>query len=182
MGSQMNTRKKLNSGAYIEGTAVRKLSQYEQTVPEEMPGRHHAPEKRQQTPKRKTSQSRPNTRQKDVARRRARARAFQMNKGYVTFLSIAAVACLFICVNYLKVQAQVTESRKQISRMESSYSDLKLSNDAAYSKAVSSVDLDKIRDIAINELGMVYANQDQIVTYEKQDKDYVRQYEEVPKE
>ena len=182
MGSQMNTRKKLNSGAYIEGTAVRKLSQYEQTVPEEMPGRHHAPEKRQQTPKRKTSQSRPKTRQKAVARRRARARAFQMNKGYVTFLSIVSVACLFICVNYLKLQAQVTESRKQISRMESSYSDLKLSNDAAYSKAVSSVDLDKIRDIAINELGMVYANQDQIVTYEKQDKDYVRQYEEVPKE
>ena len=182
MGSQMNTRKKLNSGAYIEGTAVRKLSQYEQAVPEERPGRHHAPEKRQQTPKRKTSQSRPKTRQKAVARRRARARAFQMNKGYVTFLSIVAVACLFICVNYLKLQAQVTESRKQISRMESSYSDLKLSNDAAYSKAVSSVDLDKIRDIAINELGMVYANQDQIVTYEKQDKDYVRQYEEVPKE
>lgn len=182
MGSQMNTRKKLNSGAYIEGTAVRKLSQYEQAVPEEMPGRHHAPEKRQQTPKRKTSQSRPKTRQKAVARRRARARAFQMNKGYVTFLSIVAVAFLFICVNYLKLQAQVTESRKQISRMESSYSDLKLSNDAAYSKAVSSVDLDKIRDIAINELGMVYANQDQIVTYEKQDKDYVRQYEEVPKE
>ena len=84
--------------------------------------------------------------------------------------------------HYLKLQAQVTESRKEISRMESSYSDLKLSNDAAYSKAVSSVDLDAIRDIAINELGMVYANQDQIVTYDKQDKDYVRQYEEVPKE
>ena len=110
MGSQMNTHKKINSGAYIEGTAVRKLSQYEQAVPEEMPGRHHAPEKRQQTPKRKTSQSRPKTRQKAVARRRARARAFQMNKGYVTFLSIVAVACLFICVNYLKLQAQVTES------------------------------------------------------------------------
>ena len=84
--------------------------------------------------------------------------------------------------HYLKLQAQVTESRKEISRMESSYSDLKLSNDAAYSKAVSSVDLDAIRDIAINELGMVYANQDQIVTYDKQDKDYVRQYEEVPNE
>ena len=171
MGSQMNTHKKINRGAYIEGTAVRKLSQYEQAVPDEMPQRHYAPEK-----------SRPKTRQKALDRRRARARAFQMNMGYVGFLSIAAVACLFICVNYLKLQAQVTESRKEISRMESSYSDLKLSNDAAYSKAVSSVDLDAIRDIAINELGMVYANQDQIVTYDKQDKDYVRQYEEVPKE
>ena len=182
MGSQMNTRRKLNSGAYIEGTAVRKLSQYAQTAPEEMPERHSAPDKRKQAPQRRPGQSRPRTRQRAVARRRARARAFQMNMGYVSFLGIAAVACLFICVNYLKLQAQVTESRKQISSMESSYSDLKLSNDAAYSKAVSSVDLDKIRDIAINELGMVYANQDQIVTYEKQDKDYVRQYEEVPKE
>ncbi len=58
-GSQMNTRKKLNRGAYIEGTAVRKLSQYEQAVPDEMPGRHYAPEKRQQAPKRKTSENRP---------------------------------------------------------------------------------------------------------------------------
>ena len=130
MGSQMNTRKKLNSGAYIEGTAVRKLSQYEQTVPEEMPGRHHAPEKRQQTPKRKTSQSRPKTRQKAVARRRARARAFQMNKGYVTFLSIAAVACLFICVNYLKLQSSGDGIENQISRMRK-FSNLKLSNNAS---------------------------------------------------
>lgn len=182
MENQMNTRKKLNSRVYIEGTAVRKLSHYGQTAPEEMPGQRYAPEKRRQAPQRRTGQSRPETRQRAIARHRARIRAFQMNMGYVTFLSVAAVACLFICVNYLKLQAQVTESRKQISRMESSYSDLKLSNDAAYSKAVSSVDLDKIRDIAINELGMVYANQGQIVTYEKQDKDYVRQYEEVPKE
>ena len=118
MGSQMNTHKKINRGAYIEGTAVRKLSQYEQAVPEEMPGRHHAPEKRQQTPKRKTSQSRPKTRQKAVARRRARARAFQMNKGYVTFLSIVAVACLFICVNYLKLQARNIAIGLVISRLQ----------------------------------------------------------------
>ena len=111
MGSQMNTHKKINRGAYIEGTAVRKLSQYEQAVPDEMPQRHYAPEKRQQAPQRKNSQSRPKTRQKALDRRRARARAFQMNMGYVGFLSIAAVACLFICVNYLKLQAQVTESR-----------------------------------------------------------------------
>lgn len=135
MGSQMNTRKKLNSGAYIEGTAVRKLSQYEQAVPEEMPGRHHAPEKRQQTPKRKTSQSRPKTRQKAVARRRARARAFQMNKGYVTFLSIVAVACHVYLCQLSEVAGSGDGIQKTDFRMESSYSDLKLSNDAAYSKA-----------------------------------------------
>lgn len=105
-----------------------------------------------------------------------------MSLGYVGFLSVAAVSSLFICVNFLRLQAEATQARKTVASMESQYSELKLSNDAAYSKAVSNVDLEEIRNIAINELGMVYANKGQIVTYEKPDKDYVRQYGEVPKE
>lgn len=105
-----------------------------------------------------------------------------MSMSYVVFLSVAAVASLFICVNFLKLQAECTANRKQVAQLESQYSDLKLANDAAYAKAVSSVDLEEIRDIAINELGMVYANKGQIITYDKQDKDYVRQYEDVPME
>lgn len=175
MGSQMNTREKQNTGTYIEGSTVRKLNQYGQAVPKEVPERRIA------TPERKR-EVRPANRPTSAARRRARRKALQMNLGYVGFLSIAAVASLFICVNYLRLQYEVTKAGKELTSMESSYSELKLANDAAEARAVSSVDLDEIRDIAINELGMVYANRDQIVTYEKQDKDFVRQYKEVPKE
>ena len=70
--------------------------------------------------------------------------------------------------------------QKEIISLESQYSELKLSNDDAYARAVSSVDLEEIRDIAINELGMVYANKDQILLYDKTESEYVRQYEDIP--
>ena len=44
------------------------------------------------------------------------------------------------------------------------------------------VDLEKIRDIAINELGMVYAQEDQVVLYDSEGSDYVRQYADIPEE
>ena len=169
MASQANTRKHRNAEMYIDGNTVRRL-QYEQAIPVEIPEQQR------------------NTRQRDsqkphqATRTKARKKALQMSVGYVAFLSVAAVASLFICVNYLKLQAEATSQRKEVAALEQEYSEMKLANDEAFSKTVSSVDLDEIRDIAINELGMVYANQGQIITYDKPDKDYVRQYEEVPED
>ena len=42
------------------------------------------------------------------------------------------------------------------------------------------MDLDYIYDVATKELGMVYANKDQILLYDKTESEYVRQYEDVP--
>lgn len=42
--------------------------------------------------------------------------------------------------------------------------------------------MEHVKDVAMNELGMVYASKDQIVTYEENDSDYVRQYTDVPAE
>ena len=47
---------------------------------------------------------------------------------------------------------------------------------------MTSVDLDYIKDVAINELGMVYAREDQVILYENTTRDYVRQNGEIPKE
>ena len=43
------------------------------------------------------------------------------------------------------------------------------------SKIVNAVDYDYIRQVAIEELGMVYASEDQIVSYTRENSDYVRQ-------
>ncbi len=50
-----------------------------------------------------------------------------------------------------------------------------LANDDEYSKIVNAVDYDYIRQVAIEELGMVYASEDQIVSYTRENSDYVRQ-------
>ena len=89
---------------------------------------------------------------------------------------------LFLCVNYLKLQSQNTIFRNQTASLESQLADLKQQNDAAYENALTSVDLDTIRDIAINKLGMVYAGEEQVKTYDDKSSDYVRQYEDVPTE
>jgi len=89
---------------------------------------------------------------------------------------------LFVCVNYLKLQAQNTTFRNQTASLESQLADLKQQNDAAYENALTSVNLDTIRDIAINKLGMVYAGEEQVKTYDDKSSDYVRQYEDVPAE
>ena len=57
---------------------------------------------------------------------------------------------------------------------------LKEDNDAYYSEVLTSVDLDEIRDKAINELGMQYATEDQIRYYTPGNNSYVRQYQDVP--
>ena len=46
----------------------------------------------------------------------------------------------------------------------------------------TSVNLEEIRDIAINELGMVYATQENVVLYKKTSQNYVSQYDSVPQE
>ena len=114
--------------------------------------------------------------------RKNRERALQINMGYVIFLLAAAAITLFVCVRFLKLQAESTSYRNSVSVLESQLSSLKMENDTSYESVVSSVDLKKVKDIAINELGMVYADKGQIITYDSQDSDYVRQYEEVPKE
>ena len=45
---------------------------------------------------------------------------------------------------------------------------------------MDSVNLDEIREKAINQLGMTYATPDQIVEYDNPASDYVKQYENIP--
>ena len=49
-------------------------------------------------------------------------------------------------------------------------------------RALQIVDLETIRNIAINKLGMVYAGEEQVKTYDDKSSDYVRQYSDVPTE
>ena len=100
---------------------------------------------------------------------------------YMLFLTVAAAMVLWSCVTYLQLQAETTSRVKNIAALETELEDLKKENDDNYTRIMTSVDLDYIRDVAINELGMVYADEDQVILYDGGTKDYVRQSQEVPK-
>lgn len=105
-----------------------------------------------------------------------------MSIGYTLFLAAASVLALWVCAGYLKLQADNTARMKNIVALESQLSNMRAENDDEYNRVTTSVDLDEIRDIAINELGMVYAGADQVILYDGQGSDYVRQYQEIPEE
>lgn len=94
---------------------------------------------------------------------------------YVLFLTAALAVTGFLLISYLKLQSDITTTIKDIARYEQSLNNLTLANDDEYSKINNTVDYDEIRRIAIEELGMVYASEDQIISYTRENSDYVRQ-------
>ena len=114
--------------------------------------------------------------------RKNRDRAKHMNAGYVLFLGMALVATGMILVYYIGLQSDITNSVKHISMLESQLNDLKVENEENYSRISSSVDLEEIRRIAIQELGMQYAQEGQIISFASENNDYVKQMAEIPRQ
>ena len=103
-----------------------------------------------------------------------------MDLPYVLVL-VAAVACvLYICVNYLHIQSSMTYRIHHIEDLESRLEQLKAENDALETRINTDIDLNYIYKVATEELGMVYANRDQVLLYDRTESEYVRQYEDIP--
>lgn len=113
--------------------------------------------------------------------RKNRERAKHMSAGYVLFLSAALVSAGIILVYYIGLQSDITNSVKHIATLERQLNDLKVANEENYSRISSSVDLEEIRRIAIQELGMQYAKEGQIISFASENSDYVKQMAEIPK-
>ncbi len=109
-----------------------------------------------------------------------REKALQMNLTYVAFLAAAAVACVTVCVRYLRIQSNYTALQKKNTSLTATLDDMKHENDAEYNRIMSSVNLEEVRDVAMNKLGMVYASSDQIITYDETGSDYAAQYQNIP--
>ncbi len=107
-------------------------------------------------------------------------RVAPMNLGYIFFMMLATLVVCVVLIGYVELQADITNRINQISKLESQLNDLKLANDEEYTKIMSSVDLEEIKRIAIEELGMKYAKDGQVITYSGEGNDYVRQYKEIP--
>jgi cell division protein FtsL len=107
--------------------------------------------------------------------RKNREKAHHMSLGYVVFLLAALCACAIILINYVQLQSELTAKTQVIATKEHELNNLKLSNDEAYNRIVRSIDLEEIKQVAIGELGMTYAAEGQIVTYQNDGADYMRQ-------
>lgn len=150
---------------YVNGSTVRQLDA--QPVRRERIDRTQIQERQQKKRRRR-------------ALERNRARALYMSRGYVAFLTLCVGVVAFAAVSLIQIQSQVTQRMKHIAALESQITDLKADNDARYKEIITSVDLDYIKDVAINQLGMQYATEDQIIYYSVENNNFMDQYSDIP--
>ena len=126
-----------------------------------------------------TPQRRP---QKEVERRQApqrkqsvQAKPYPVNMPLLVLSIVAFVALGAMMIQYIRLNSEITAITAANTKLESQISDLRAENDEYYGRIMNSVDLEKVREVAIMDLGMVYASEGQIITYVSQMDDYVEQ-------
>ena len=144
---------------YEEGSALRKLSAVPQELPREYP--EEQPVRRQRTAGQ-------------------RARNAQITPRFLMGTVVLCAAMVAFVVGFLCLKEKIIEQNRHIASLENQINDLKSDNDAYYNKVMASVDLEAIREAAMDRLGMKYAEESQIQYYDTDGSSYVRQYQEVP--
>lgn len=144
---------------YVYGNAVRQAEPLPQRMPKARP---------QQT----TRTSR------QVAKNRNRAK--NISPAYAVFLAVAAVFAVAVCILYLSLQSDVVRRSEHVTAMQEELADLTEANDTAYNSAADSVNIETVRDRAMNEMGMVFAAQGTVVEYDSPSGEYVKQYSDIP--
>ncbi|SHJ35382.1 hypothetical protein [Hespellia stercorisuis] len=114
--------------------------------------------------------------------RKNRNRALRLNPAYVSFLAIAALCAVFVCVQYLQLQTTIQNRSESITTLQEELAGLTEQNNTQYNAVLDSVNLEDIRNRAMNEMGMVYASQGQVVEYESPSGDSLEQLQDIPKD
>ncbi len=112
--------------------------------------------------------------------KQAQKQTQHVSAGYVVFLTVAAVIALFVCVRYLQLQSEVSNRSDNIVYLQQQLGELQEENIAREDSIMNSMNLEEIRDIAINDLGMVYATSEQIIRYNDPIGNKVTQYSGIP--
>ena len=115
-------------------------------------------------------------RKKNLARKNARALRRSRRMAFRVVLAAAAFCAFF--VGYVNLQTSIRAHMKNIATLKTEISDMKASNSAAESRINTAVDINEIKNTALTEYGMVYANEGQIVYYDICEEDYMSKYQD----
>ena len=97
-----------------------------------------------------------------------------------TLIMAAAMVVIFITlVKYISLNIEISRKARTITELRKELTTAIMENDNMEMSINSSIDYDYIYQVATQELGMVYASQNQIVTYDHEDSEYVVQYKDV---
>ena len=135
-------------------------------------------ERQQERQKRWEKQIHKRAVQKEFEERRRRANALTFAEASV--VGVLCAVLLFACIFYVGQQAKLNQSNTKLASLQKTYASLVEDNNAKSSEIEGSVDYERIYDYTVNELGMMYPEKGQTVTYKRNPGSYVKQGEEIP--
>ena len=103
-----------------------------------------------------------------------REHVHSMSPAYVFVLMVCFVVMVGVIIWYVNLQSQVTSQVSVINQLESRLNTMRQANDEENLRIYNSINLEEIKQIAIGELGMSYAQEGQIITYSNEGTDYMR--------
>ena len=104
----------------------------------------------------------------------------RINVPYVLTLLVVTLLFGYLCFSYLKVQASINASMNRIANLEEQITKVRSENAVRENRLSAQMDLEEVYRIAVEELGMTYPQDNEVVTYSEQMREYVRQYEDIP--
>ena len=168
----MKTNGYSNNKYVIEGINARKLQKhasqqaYQESMNEWLQRRERVERQR------KSNESRRRRLQKEQETR--------MDLASFVFLTAAVICTFCVCISYLKVQGNITNTSKKVVALESEIISIKNRNQIELEKIDDSVELAYVYKVATQDMGMVHPDSDQIIQYQKVNSDYLKQYGDIP--
>ena len=160
--------RELRNMYYVDGSTVRRVG-YREAYPQERPAYPerpvHQPRKQPLTYRR-------------VAIRAEKSLAFDLR--YTLLLTAMFAIMIASCIVMLYVQGEVNSRERRITSLQQQIQTITADNAAFENNLNGMYSLEDIYKIAIGELGMVYSQNGQVVYYDGQMDDYVKQYSDIP--
>ena len=104
----------------------------------------------------------------------------RINVPYVLTLLVVTLLFGYLCFSYLKVNASLNASMNRIASLEQQLVKARAENAVMENRLSAQMDLEEVFRIAVEEMGMVYPDENEVVEYTEQMREYVRQHENVP--
>ena len=142
---------------YVDGNTIRKAS----ALPK------HLPDKQEEIIRREKYQ-------------RNQRRVRNINAPFALFLVAVSIVTLVLCVNYLKMQSEISNRVRNIASLEKQLDTIHTQNNSIDYSINSYVDLEHIYQVATEELGMVRATKSQVSLYEHTNSEFIKQHRDIP--
>lgn len=128
--------------------------------------------------RRKKQQKQQVQQEKPEIRHEKRVAAFDLK--YTLFLVVSVGITLGTCFMYMHSNAELTRTEQSVAALQTQLLELQEQNLVLKESLNTTIDLNDVYRTATGKLGMVYADEDQVIYYNSSNSDFVRQYESIP--